>query len=249
MSKFNLISSIKSNRFLKVNAGIMTNESVGTDTDERFKKNLTLQPSDWIYRTKSISYNLNKDLYRTHEFETIDWENSVVIFGCSNVFGVGLAESDTVSTQLSSLINKPVINMGVNGTSIMYNLYNSVILLAGYPTPQAVIQLWSNYDRCSYFREDEIVSGGAWNMKMGNYMDLWNQDPANPQTNAIFASKIFKQICKSKTKYYEASFVKDTAELLECDQLVYKNDARDLTHPGINSAYLAAVRIAENLKL
>jgi hypothetical protein len=249
MSKFNLISSIKSNRFLQVNTGIMTNESIGTDTQELFKKNLTKQPSDWIYRTKSICYNLNKNLYRTYEFETIDWEKSVVIFGCSNVFGVGLAESDTVSAQLSLLINKPVINMGVGGTSLMYNLYNSVILLAGYQTPQAVIQLWSNYDRCTYFKEDEIVYGGAWNMKMGDYMNVWNQDPANPQTNAIFASKIFKQLCNGKTKYYEASFFKDTAELLECDQLVYNNDARDLIHPGINSAYLAAVRIAENLKL
>ena len=249
MSKFNLISSIKSNKFLQVNTSIMTNQFIGTDTEELFKKNLTIQPSDWIYRSKSISYNLNKDLYRTSEFETIDWEKSVVIFGCSFAFGMGLDETDTISNQLSALINKPVINMGVGGTSLMYNLYNSVILFSEYPTPEAVIQLWSNYDRCVYFKEDEVINGGAWNMKMGDYMDVWNRDPANPQTNAIFASKIFKQLCKGKTKYYEASFFKDTAELLECDKMSKLDMSRDLIHPGTNSAYLAAVKIAENLKL
>lgn len=249
MTNFNLISSIKDNKFLPVNTSNIFNKFVGTDNESSFKKNLAVQPNDWVYRSKPVNYNLNKDFYRTYEFETIDWTNSIVIFGCSCVFGVGLDEEDTLSRQLSKLLNKPVINIGVPASGIFYSLYNSIILSEGYPTPQAVVHLWTDYDRSTYFKKQEIINGGPWNMKLGDYTDAWTQNPYNTKTHAVFASKISKQMWQEKTKYYEASFFRKTAELIECDYIDFNADARDFMHPGIDSIYNAAVKIAENLKL
>ena len=101
--------------------------SFGTDSNELYQTNLKAKSKDWEYRHKSVKYTLNKHSYRTEQFADIDWANSVVIFGCSAVFGVGVDDADTISSQLSTLMNCPVINMGVGGSSITYALHNSII--------------------------------------------------------------------------------------------------------------------------
>ena len=103
------------------------------DTKELYKKNLRSQPDDWRYRNKLVKYTLNTHNYRTKEFNIIPWADSVVIFGCSFVFGIGAALDETIAAQLSSIIQKPVINMGAPGTSAMFSLYNSSILRKDCP--------------------------------------------------------------------------------------------------------------------
>lgn len=243
-----LPSLIKSGEFLLIDGFIDKNFS-GTDSEKLFQENLKTQPTEWIYRTKPVRYTINKKGYRTVKFEKIDWKNSVVIFGCSNTFGVGLDDADTISAQLSRLINRPVINMGVGGSSILFSLYNNVILSSYYPTPKAVVNLWTSLDRTVYFYNKSIRSYGPWNFEKNNYMDLWSEDLAHGKVNSLFSSMICKQLWKGKSSYYEASFFPETTKLLDCEILKITDLARDLTHPGIESTKNAAYTIAKNLNL
>uniref|UniRef100_UPI002622C6EF hypothetical protein n=1 Tax=Acidovorax sp. TaxID=1872122 RepID=UPI002622C6EF len=52
----------------------------GLDTPEYFKKRLSTMPDDWHYRTKEIYYTSNRLGYRTVEFDSVDWQNSAVLF-------------------------------------------------------------------------------------------------------------------------------------------------------------------------
>ena len=67
----------------------------GSDDAERFEKNLTQLPKDWIYRTKEIIYNYNSLGFRCKEPNELDFDNYVLFTGCSHTEGVGLALEDT----------------------------------------------------------------------------------------------------------------------------------------------------------
>lgn len=242
-----ILDRTKKNKFLITDA-FATTYFAGTDTRDTFEQNLKIQPQDWYYRNKKIKYTLNSWGYRTREFDEIDWKNSIVIFGCSNVFGVGVDDSDTVSFQLEKILGIPVINMGVGGTSMTYALHNSSILRDGYPTPRAVVQLWSAYDRTTFYRKRDLVSCGAWNLEKFKYMDAWSQDVYHAMTHAVFAAKISKLLWKD-TKYFEASYFNETAELLDCCYLESVDKARDMSHVGKDTHLKTAVKIAKELNL
>ena len=220
-------------KFLKM-PGLVTEDWVGSDTKELYEENLKKQPTDWEFRKEKVIYQLNQHRYRTEEFEKIDWGRSIVIFGCSQVFGVGLNDNDIISSHISNILQVPVINMGAPGTSNTFALHNSCILSENYPPPLAVIHMWSGVDRMVYYCPYHIESYGPWNLESSNFYDLWSKDSSNPEMTTIFASKIAKQIWQQKTKFFEITAFKDTAKLLGCDQLVDHDPdfARDLIHFG-----------------
>src|SRR6056297_703452 len=69
---------------------------LGSDTQERYNKNLNIFGADWKYADVDISYDLNSQGYRCSEFDQISWEDSVLFFGCSIVLGVGLPINETL---------------------------------------------------------------------------------------------------------------------------------------------------------
>ena len=251
MQNFLIFSSIpklvKIGQFLPCGPFYDTNFS-GNDCEELFHKNLETKPNDWRYRTSPVKYTYNKHYYRTEEFNQIDWSQSIVIFGCSNVFGVGVDDDDTVSGQLSRMINRPVINMGVGGSSITHALHNAVILNANYPMPFGVVNLWTEYNRTVYYYKNQVKNYGSWNFEENNYMDVWSESSYHSMTHATIASMTSKQLWKT-TRYYEASFFRNTAELLQCDTLARVDYARDDCHCGYDTLKLAAEKIAEKLNL
>jgi hypothetical protein len=238
---------VKKNKFLPVDSSFGKYFS-GTDTPELFAYNLKVQPEDWYYRHAPVRYTLNRQGYRTAEFNTIDWGNSIVIFGCSNVFGVGVDDKYTLATQLSELVNKPVINMGVGGGSITFSLHNAIILRDHYPTPLAVINLWTDYSRTVYYHKKKVTACGSWNIETNNYMHSWAAEDSHGKTHAIFASKTSKLLWEN-TKYFEGSYFNQTAQLLSCKLMDHKEDARDGLHYGNSTHHRSAVTIAEILKL
>ena len=242
-----IIKSIKENNFL-LGTDLVTKHYARTDDEESFLKNLKTQPADWRYRTVEVNYTLNSSNYRTNSFDRIDWSESVVIFGCSMVFGVGLDDSETIDSAFYKLTGIPAINMGSCSTSMMFSLYNSTILNKNYPTPKAVIQLWTGINRCTHFTSDKIVNYGSWNIEEP-FNRYWNQDETNPVANALFCQMNSRQLWQDKTTYYEASAFGSTADALECDQLKNIDYSRDLLHPGHLTAQLTAETIADKLKL
>lgn len=249
MKNYLIPDIVKNNQFLPPHE--INNKSSkfrATDTEELFLKNLNTQPYDWYYRTAPVNYTLNQHGFRTKEFDEIDWANSVVIFGCSQVFGIGVDDQHTISSQLRDLTGVPVINMGVAGSSITYALHNATILRDRYPKPRSVVNVWTEYSRTVYYHEDWCQTLAVWNADKNDYFKAWISKDSHSQTHAIFASKISKLLWEN-TKYIEAAFFKDTAELLNCPHIKGKLDARDGIHYGISSQRDMALFLAEQLQL
>lgn len=252
--KFNIFNTIhgkiRKNKFLPMDTVVGKNWS-GADTKELYQKNLLVQPNDWHYRNNTVTYSLNSDGYRTNEFKDIDWANSVVFFGCSYVFGVGLDDKDTISNRLEEILNIPVINMGAPGSSMMFSLHNSMLLRDGYPMPKAVIMFWTGYNRIVEYHKYKTEFHGAWNMKPNSLPDMWFKNKNHAIANAMFMSKTSKLLWQDRCPYYEATWSEDTKSILNCDLIspISEDFARDLGHAGIKSAQHIAQTIAGKLKL
>lgn len=227
------------------------------DTEDLYKKNLKCQPNDWYYRNKKIEYNLNSAGYRTKEFTQINWSKSIVVFGCSFVFGVGNAEEDTITGQIESITGIPTINLGSAGASSTFTVHNSVLLNESYPIPKAVVSIWPSPFRCPYYTEDRVMQCGNWNydrFKIGYY---WNVDRNHALMNLRLNAMTLRQLWQSKTSYYELSMFSTTANYLECDFIKQVDDARDVrkqdgavtAHPGKITNKLVAEKIIESLWL
>ena len=224
------------------------NNFADCDSPELYFMNLKTQPKDWHYRSKKIIYNVNSNGYRTKEWKDIDWKESIVIFGCSNTIGIGLAEDETISSQLERLCNRPVINMGVPASSIEFSFQNSVILSEYYPTPYAVVQLWTTIDRCTYFTKDSAERCGIWTPEISHYRSFV-QNEYHSLMHSKFISIASRNLWKDKCKYYDATFFDRTSHYLECDYIKINDRARDLLHPGRNNAKDMALLIYKNLFL
>lgn len=230
------------------------------DTEESFLENskkFKVENRDWIYFNKKINYKFNSQGYRTVEWYTINWQESVVIFGCSNVVGEGLAEEDTVSSQLSRLINRPVVNLGVSGTGMFFNFYNSVLLDKNLPTPYAVVQMWPESSRFELFNETGFIintphlfgkESSPHSKSKDKFYKNWISQPENVNTHAWLIAQASNAIWRNKTQYYELSLNLDTAALVNCDTARWLDTARDLGHPGIETVKQIAIQIAEKLK-
>ena len=221
----------------------------GSDHERKFIRNLKSEPLTWYYRNNQVTYTLNSMGYRAPEFDMIDWNNSIVLIGCSNVFGVGLSNSHTIAYQLEQLTGFPVINMGASSTSIQFAFHNNIMLHTGYPVPKAVINIWSGKDRCIYYNEDSVHNFGPWDTESGSYYDKWTEKMSHSDANAVLLTMAVRQLWKDKTNYYEASFFENTSVLLNIPELNKLDYARDLTHPGIQSTGVAAQTLATGLGL
>ena len=84
---------------------------------------------------------------RYANFDNFDWNNSIVILGCSMVFGQGVTMEQTVAHQLELLTNIPCINLGVQGASPMYIWSELADILDMGIKPKAIVVIWSNTSR------------------------------------------------------------------------------------------------------
>jgi hypothetical protein len=210
----------------------------GMDTPEQWRKMLTIKPQDWLWRDprRTVLYTLNSQGYRCPEFDTIDWPNSTVILGCSNVFGDGVDNSQTISANLSRISGRPVINLGQGGTGTQFHLHNQCLLNEHYPTPWAVVVLWPDSSRDTLYQDPGAtpLRGGSWNMTM-NSSSYWYNQGANADTLAWMASRLSRAIWQGRSQYVEAVWNREQAETLGIPciyDLLVEPGARDGVHPG-----------------
>jgi len=248
---------IKSNKFLLTNNIYNTVfKFCGSDNEDSYQENLEKMPPDWIYRQTPVTYTTNSDGYRTAEFSTIDWRNSIVLFGCSNVFGIGVDDAAMLSSQLQQLTGIPVVNMGLGSTSMTYAYYNQLILFEIEPKPFAVVNVWPAPDRMCSFTPDRVINHGSWNLPTENKKNtdtiakLKDIDCfiTNNNVHSHFARLAAKNLWKN-TKYYECSYFPHAGKQLNVPVLQRIDKARDCMHPGIKSHELASSHIAQALNL
>jgi hypothetical protein len=214
-----------------------------SDSENNYKKNHATLGDSWEYHNKKISYVLNEGGFRTKTVDSIDWKNSVVVFGCSNMFGTGLAEEDTVAAQLEKKLNIPVINLAISGSAVDLAAINSLILHENYPKPKAIVHVWtqeSRYSDFKSFKTNNVAKHGPW---LSNYIIDLNW--AERSKFYILADRV---LWKNQVPYYEASWFENSAKIYGVDFLETVDRARDLSHPGRISAQSAAEKIAAGLK-
>ena len=212
---------------------------------KKYRKDKKRLGKTWEYFDKPVLYNQNPESFRTTPFANIKWEDSVVVFGCSNVYGIGLANEDTITHQLEQILDMPVINLGIPGTGIDLAAVNSLILHEHYPTPKAVVHLWSGADRYTDFTKDTTIPmmpKRGVNRFGKTY--IWTLDWSIRSKHYILADNA---LWRNKTCYYEASYFTQTCELLNIDLIKIIDEASDLAHPGTKSAKAGAIQIAEAL--
>jgi hypothetical protein len=212
------------------------------DSEEKFKKNWWKLGPDWEYHNKKISYVFNEWGFRTKTFDSIKWEDSIVLFGCSNTYGTGLIEEDTIALQLEKKLNIPVVNLGISGSAVDVSATNSLILHEKYPRPKAVVHLWTQLNRYSDFNSFETNNVVGYNPYTNNYNA--NLNWAERSKFYILADRV---LWRGQLPYYEASWFEDSAKICNIDFLRTIDRARDLQHPGSVSAHNAAEKIAVGL--
>ena len=217
----------------------------GTDSDNIFKKNKKVRDKDWIYHTKEISYHHDEFGFRIKQFgdQRPQWEESIVVFGCSNVYGIGLAYEDTFCSQLEQMLKIPVINLGVPGSAVDMSARNSYILYKHFPHPNAIVHLWTELSR--------YTDWSGKNNSIGNNHVPSNSDyypNINWEAKSMHLIDLDRELWRNKTIYYEGTFWFNNSISLNIDMINMVDTARDCSHPGIKTNYFAAMGIAERLK-
>jgi hypothetical protein len=145
----------------------------GTDSLEQRSHLKKIYGPTWKYYNKTITYTNNSNGYRAPEWDQVDWNNSVLVMGCSNVHGCGHDDEDTLPKRIERKINMPVVNLGANGTGLSFHVENTNILLAAGINPKAVVLMHPQPARFTYF-----FKSGFRNILPGRpdklHRDMWS---------------------------------------------------------------------------
>lgn len=159
---------------------ILNTEFYGQDSKILFENNLKKMPTDWIWRHTALKYTVNSQGYRCPEFETIDWNNSILMLGCSFTFGVGLDDSQICSKHLYDLIQIPVVNLGQGGSSVMFQWANSCRLIENNINPKCVIYFWPDATRTIEFKDEpDVFHHGNWSLPNSRWAESWIIHPTH----------------------------------------------------------------------
>jgi len=228
-----------------------THEWFSYDDKKTYEQNLKSKPADWYWRDRTITYKVNSQHYRCSEWDQIDWNNSILILGCSMVFGLGLDEEQTISAQLSHRLNTSVVNLGVPGISAMFQWINTTRLVEQSITPLRVVYIWPHYFRVADIvdQTNHIVCG-RWNFKTNDLSNSWSDRENHSLEFLRTCIESTKQQWSCPTHHY--TFCLRTSEYLpdihrfRFDE--YIDYSRDTQHPGPKTIEQWADKIANDIQ-
>jgi hypothetical protein len=240
----------------------------GFDDEARFRENVKKQPDVMTaWKGQTFNYTLNSQGFRAPEFLKVDWANSVVVLGCSIVFGEGLDNTQCLTHQLSEIIGRPVINLGIPGAGPDLIFYNSMVLQRKYPQTQQVIIVWPGADRLTEFTDQGANNYGIWNCDPTKFEELksWHRIYATMNANPEHRAHVMRMYsCALQSiwgqRLREFTWAPETANHIGCKLLNWERKswddgdsnrsdrARDLLHPGRDWHRAWAKQIAKNLK-
>ena len=227
------------------------------DTIQNFKKNLKTQPLDWHYRTNSLRYTLNGQSYRCKPFNEINWNDSIVIFGCSNVFGNAIDDADTLSNRLQELVGCDVVNLGASGSCQQTSLYNMTRLKEKNIKPRAIIHVWTDSMRLLHVNNDFRLCGvGHWNnwgLAPNIQFDLFTDSKTHVVSSMyhrMIANFIYSDIPVIHATTFPQMWHEQNTKYPDFPMLHMAlgiDKARDLSHPGIKTNMHHAKLLHEEL--
>lgn len=231
------------------------------DNEKKLEDSLKKMSPNWKYAKKKVEYTLNTLGFRGPEFDTHNWSESIVVVGCSCVFGVGVSDDETITHYLSKITGRNVINLGVPGGSNQYLLDTTLTMLRKYGSPYSMIMMWTTMDRLPYYGDSELYHIGLWNHIINSndvnsyrhkeIFDNFYEEKGHENVTFFNIVEAMRAVWKDKTKYFEGSFFEPSAHYGRLpDYFPFSNTARDLLHPGAFDHKKTAEEITEHcLKL
>jgi hypothetical protein len=224
-----------------------------SDTLKRYRQNLVKQGPEWPWRRQLVSYELNSDGYRARPWDQIDWANSIVCFGCSWTFGVGLTGEQTWPALVETISGIPTVNLGMPGSSVQWAWINTVRLIVAGIRPRALVYYWPDPSRsCEFVEPDLAMNWGNWYdfrglaTEVGSVGHPWVLRTQHNQEMA----RHYIQGClwPHAPQRLDLTWSNDLRDLASVRQ--FKIDlARDQIHPGPFSQRLFAESVVRDLKI
>jgi hypothetical protein len=219
------------------------------DTQELYNKNNTGMAFKAAWGWRKVAYTLNQDRYRCPEWDTIDWESSVLMFGCSYTFGVGLDDSMTIAVQLQNILGGavPVVNLGQPGSSWLFNWVNTVRLITAGIRPRAVVYIWPDTARYTQLDQRVGLSTGPWTFEqegtgLGREYAL---NSAHAETLSRDMLRSIQAMWTCPQLHYSWAQGVDFGSIVPLGGLLDRG--RDQVHPGPHTARAWAQIIADQL--
>ena len=130
--------------FLNAVRGPDNSEYTSNNEKKKTELNKSIFHSEyWRYNNEKFYYKYNKQNFRCdHDFDDIEWGNTVVIVGCSHVFGQGVAAKHTISGILTHEHGINTVNLGIPGASNKQIHINATTVRKKY-NPKKVIVVWT----------------------------------------------------------------------------------------------------------
>jgi hypothetical protein len=235
-----------------VNSSISTYDWFSYDDKKNYEINLKKQPKDWIWRNQKVTYTVNSQRYRCQEWSDIDWENSTVVFGCSMVFGLGLDDDQTITAHLSKKLKTNVINLGVAGSSAMFQWINTTKLISQGRQPARAIYIWPHHFRVAdILDETRHKSCGRWNFDTNDLAKAWNNRNQHSLEYAKLCIESTTQQLTCPTHHY--TWCLDTGNYIKTivrfPFTEYVDYSRDTKHPGPKTIEMWADKIVADINM
>lgn len=185
-------------KLLQGNALTYDNQShfwIATDSPHNYNSCIIESSYRKRWEGVKIIYNLNEEGYRAKDWDKIDWSQSVVMLGDSCTLGVGVQNKDTVTEQLSMKLGKPVINLGVGGSSNLFMLYNAAKVIEHF-NPWGMIIQWSTAERFPRFSKPHTGNSGIRNMGSWSFDDIYYKINWVKGDNFLYHDEYIKQTAR-----------------------------------------------------
>lgn len=219
--------------------------------EEEYKRNCITQPSDWIYKTKTVTYQHNSYGHRSVEPEQLD-EDFFIATGCSNTYGQSLCLEDTWPYQLSQLTGLSHYNMGLGAAGVDITALNISLWFKNIKRkPKTIVILWPEPHR-KFFEDTDGRLGplGPWITLRQDTMKSYYRTPVAQE-----AFNHYKKLIMTDAMEHYSSVIKPTTEemikslginlIIANDVLIFEDHARDLKHPGIESCKNLATHLTK----
>lgn len=221
------------------------------DNPERNRREWASLGRTWYDPGIPISYGINSHGYRTSELATIAWDDAVVCFGDSLMFGTGVAECHTIPSLLGETLGMGYVNLGECNASNLLMAENSVALRGMGIKPRAVVVLLTNIARTTWTTPEGRINLNAWNMQTDDqrkYFMRWVFDEDRVKHQTMHAIETMRVVWRDVPLAF-LCWSQDTASAFDLERISWSMDdlARDARHPGPKTNKVFANRFAEML--
>lgn len=204
-----------------------THQWIGTDSKERFLKHCKDKEKWQYFETHGyLDKNVIRYQFNEYGFRCAPWDNiqeHSIALGCSHTQGVGIASRDTWSTQLSKLLNKSILNLGIGGASLDTCL--RVLMFA-----VEKLRINTVYLLEPEAQRLEFAINNQWQVLTVNYnhdvFKNWVVEQKNVEMNQLKNRLAIQQVCDKNGLQLKTIMLDDIKKLDNIDW------ARDFAHNG-----------------